>query len=304
MSGLNKYPPWERCGGENMSEYDNFSGYGESAWPSDYSPQGFGAMPPQQYLTPSQEMKRKGLKKTKIGLALLMGAVGCQIASLLLSPVPCLNSLLRLGALGLGISAYILLLIGAKAIEKPHKMLVITSMVIIGIAVFITIVAYIIVAMGAVSSLIGSASDTGISGEGMRDYMETIRMIAFVGIVPSIAIAVAYAMVVFKLTKKWGKTLLGVYIGLAVIGSIAGAFITYSLLGDVIDTIDASREYDDQEIQDIQQEQIIKSWIGSLIRAPEYIVYLVAVLGAFLNVKKMEEDSKPKLDSRLYDIRL
>jgi hypothetical protein len=288
-----------------MNDYDLSGDNAERPWPTGYSSQGYGAPPSQLVIETPEEIKRKKLKQTKIGIGLLIGAVGCMILGLLLAPIPCIGALLSLGMLGLGISAYILMLLGANAIEKTHKTLLITSMVLIIIAFLFTIVIAIMTVFASMGTLMGSTSSDEISGQDMRDFFESIRTIAFVGLFPNMLMAIGYAMILFKPAKKWGRPLLGVFLGLAVLSSIGSVMISYTLMGDIIDEIDPNKDdYTLDDMTSFQKDITMNSWAAGLVRVPEYIIYLIVAIGAFINVKHMEEKAAPKLDSRLYDLRL
>ncbi|MGA1872865.1 MAG: hypothetical protein ACMUHY_04275 [Thermoplasmatota archaeon] len=278
---------------------------GQGQPPGGYQGQGYGAMPGGGYTESPGEVKRRKLKQTRIGIGLLMGAIGCVLVAILASPVPCIPALLGIGVLGLGISAYILLLMGAGALEKPHRTLVITSLVIIIIAYFITVIIAVMAVFSSVVPLMGSSSDETLTGQDMKDFFETVRIMAFFSIIPNVMMAVGYAMILFKPAKKWGRPLLGVFIGLAFLTSIGGALISYTLTGNIIDDIDLDRgDYELEDVQELQQDVTINSWLAGLIRVPEYIIYLIVAAGALLNVKRMEDELKPKLDDRLYNIKL
>ncbi len=249
-------------------------------------------------------LKKKKLKQTKIGLGLLLGAVGCQIVALLAAPITCIAGLLGLGVFGLGLSAYIMLLLGSKAIERPHKTLLISSMVIIGIAFLIMMAIAGVAIIGTLDSIAGTTSQD-FTGQEIRDIFEITRSMAFIAIVPNIMMSFAYAMILFKPAKKWGRTMLGVFLGIAVLSSIGAAFTTYNLTGDLIDEIDPDRDdYDTEDFTSFQQDATMNGWLAGLLHVPEYIIYLIVGFGAFFNVKKMEEEYQPKLDNRLYDLQL
>ena len=177
-------------------------------------------------------------------------------------------------------------------------------MIIVGICYFIMIIVAVIIAMSTMGSMMSGLNED-FSGEDIRGIFETARSAAFISIVPNILLAVAYAMVLFKPAKSWGRPMLGVFIGLAVLSSIGGAFISYTLTGDLIDEIDPDREdYTADDVTSFQQDATMNGWIAGLVRLPEYIIYLIVAIGAFMNVKKMEEELQPKMDSRLHNIRL
>ena len=253
-------------------------------------------------LTPPQEEKRKKMKQTKIGLGLLMGAIGCMIFSILLAPVPCIGGLMGLGTLGLGVSAFILMLLGANAIEKPHKTLLIVSLGIMILA-FLT---SIIIAIMAVSSSLGPLWSGGltntITGQEMRDFFENIRTMAFLSFIPNILFAVSYALILYKPARKWGRPLLGVFIGLALLSSMGVVLINYSIAGNTMEKIDPNRDdYSLDEMESFQKDMTTKIWIAGLLRVPEYILYLIICIGAFLNVKSMEEELKQGSYDRSYN---
>ncbi len=282
-----------KIGGEKMDDYNPSQFYSQGASPGSYYDPGYGGQP-QQVLTPQQEEKRKKMKQTKIGLGLLMGAIGCMIFSILLAPVPCIGGLMGLGTFGLGLSAFILMLLGANAIEKPHKTLLIVSFGIMILA-FLT---SIIIAIMAVSSSLGPLWSGGltdtITGQEMRDFFDNIRTMTFLSFIPNMLFAVSFAMILYKPARKWGRPLLGVFIGLALLSSIGVVLINYTLTGNIIDEIDPDREdYSLDDLTSFQEEMTTHSWIAGLLRVPEYILYLIICIGAFLNVKRMEEDLIP-----------
>ncbi|MBN1540120.1 MAG: hypothetical protein JW939_08250 [Candidatus Thermoplasmatota archaeon] len=253
----------------------------------------------------AREEKRKKLKQTRTGLGLLLGAITCMILSLLAAPVICINSILGLGTLGLGISAFIMMLLGANAIEKPHRTLLIISLVIIIIAYLVTMVLAVVSVFASMGSLLSGVSEEGIGGNEIRDLFENVRTIAFLSIIPGIMMAVGYALILYKPAKNWGRPLLGVFLGLSLLTSIGAAALTYSLTGDVIEGIDPDREdYDADDMEDLQTDVTMNGWMAGLLRVPEYLIYLAVAIGAFLNVKKMEEEMEPRLDDRLYNIEL
>ncbi len=285
-----------------MDDYDPSQVYGQGASLGGYYDPSYGGQPQQQMPTPPHEEKRKKMKQTKIGLGLLMGAIGCMIFSLLLAPVPCIGGLMGLGTLGLGLSAFILMLLGASAIEKPHKTLLIVSLGIMILA-FLTSIA---IAIMAVTSSLGPLWSGGvtetITGQEMRDFFENIRTMSFLSFIPNILFAVSYAMILYKPARKWGKPLLGVFIGLALISSIGVFLINYNLTGDIIDEIDPDREdYSLDDMTSFQEEMTTRSWIAGLLRVPEYILYLIICIGAFFNVRSMEEELEPISDNRFYE---
>ncbi|MBN1390388.1 MAG: hypothetical protein JXA22_07090 [Candidatus Thermoplasmatota archaeon] len=277
----------------------------EERSPGDRSGHRYDEMPGGQGTDRFQEAKRKGLKQTRMGLGLLLGAIACMILSMLAAPIACISSILGLGVLGLGISALIMMLLGANAMEKPHRTLLLIALVIVIIAILVTMVIAMITALLSMGSILGSAGGEGFGGQELRDLFENVRSLVFFSIIPNIMLAVGYAMILYKPAKMWGRVLLGVFLCLSLITSIGAAALTYSLTGEVIDGIDPEREdYDADEIDELQKEVTMNSRMAGLLRVPEYMIYLAVAIGAFLNVKKMEEGIGSRLDDRLYGLEL
>lgn len=291
-----------KIGGEKMEDYDPSPPYGQGASPGGYYDPGYGGKPQQQMVTPPQVEKKKKMKQTKIGLGLLMGAIGCMIFSILTSPVPCIGGLMGLGTLGLGISAFILLLLGANAIEKPHKTLLIISLGIMILAFLTSIIIVIMTVSSSLGTLMSGGLTDTITGQEMRDFFKMIRTMAFFSFIPNILFAVSYALILYKPARKWGRPLLGIFIGLALLSSIGVVLINYTLTGNIMDEIDPNRDdYSLDDMESFQKDMTTNSWIAGLLRVPEYILYLIICIGAFLNVKSMEEELKPRSYDRSYN---
>ena len=181
--------------------------------------------------------------------------------------------------------------------KRPFGVIIIAfllSIIVVAVTVFISL-----------TSLMGSSSSENFTGEEIRNFFQNMRSIAFLGLFPNLLMAIGYALILFKPAKKWGRPLLGVFVGLAVLSSIGSVLINYSLMDNVIEEIDPDKDdYTLDDMTSFQQDITMNSWAAGLVRVPEYLIYLVVAIGAFINVKQMEDKEAPKLDSRLYDLKL
>jgi len=270
----------------------------------DFNTVGPGAPMMAPRVDPLREEKYRKMKSTKIGMALILGTIGCLLIGALATPVPCIGALLGLGALGLGIAGYVMMIKGGDAIEGPHRTLVITSIVVISIAVFGSVVIAVMGAMASMGSLMGSAWDGTFTGQDLKDYFESLLPLIYVGVVTNILISIAFVLIFIQPSKKWGKVMIGIYIGLSVIMIPASSYVSYTMTKDIIDDIDVAADYDQEKLEEFQNDQTSNNWIVSVMRVPEYVLLLIIGFGALFNVKKMEQELEPKLDPRLYSINM
>jgi hypothetical protein len=252
---------------------------------------------------PIREQKRKWAKSSKIGIALFLGAFGAYIVGIP-TVIVCIGILLILGAFGLGIAGYVMMIRGGNAFPKPHKALVIASLIILISGVIIALILSLAFTDTASSSVWGAGLDGTYSGEEIIDTWDSQQSGLWVGMVTAVFFTAAWAMLFFVPSKKWGKILIVVYVVISLSLSGAGILMKNSFIDEAKGDIDPDKEYSLDEYNELNMDLSIKSLVAGLLGLISLIILIIIAIGAFINVKKMEEELKPKLDNRLYDLKI
>ena len=79
-------------------------------------------------------------------------------------------------------------------------------------------------------------------------------------------------------------------------------FMKYSFIDDAIADIDPDAEYSLDEYNELSRDLSVRLLMGNLVNLVPTFVLIVIAVGAFINTKKMEEELKPKMDDRLYNL--
>ncbi|MGA1847799.1 MAG: hypothetical protein ACMUHB_00535 [Thermoplasmatota archaeon] len=252
---------------------------------------------------PLREEKHRKMKATRIGLALFLGAFASYIVGIP-TMIICIGFFLLLGAIGLGIAGYVMMIKGGDALQKPHKTLVILSLVIMIASIFVgVILGLVVTGMGNYDFDWGLEEKT-YSGAEVKEELETLQRGVWTGIVTTILTSGAWAMLFFIPSKKWGKILIVVYVVLAILLAVTSAGLKYVMIQNEIDDIEDddlySRTEKDTLISDLNLRLILPGLMGFIAS----ILLVIIAIGAYLNVKKMEQELEPKLDPRLYSINM
>ncbi|MFO8050996.1 MAG: hypothetical protein R6V01_04780 [Thermoplasmatota archaeon] len=238
---------------------------------------------------PSQEERIKKLKKNKLGLIFLLSAVGCYTLGIFGSIVSCITVIMNLAALGLGITAIIFLIMGASSYRSPHKIFVISSISLVGVAIIFRIFISIMMAFSMFSSLM-SLSTESTTGSELAEMLQNMKPFILLLIVPHLMISAALVLPVLKITPNWGKILAGAFGGMMVLGVGVMALVQLDNLNSLIDDIDTTDEYDPGEVQEFQNERVVMTWLSQLLIGLIHLLALGSIVGALLeNNKKLTE---------------
>lgn len=244
----------------------------------------------------------KDLKRTKLGLIFLMSAAGAYTLGMLGSVISCVTLLMNLAALGLGITAIVFLLMGARSYGTGHKLMTIASVVLVGVALVIRLFVLIMMISAIFSSFAGAFDDT--TGQEFIDMMESMKPFIIMLVVPYLMMAAALVLPALKITPAWGKIFAGIFGFMVIIGLAVMVMVQIQNIDSIIDEMEADREYETEEIQELQQDRAMTAWASILLLGGVHILSLIVILGALMeNSKRIkEESSKQQQPMGIYNL--
>ena len=126
----------------------------------------------------------------------------------------------------------------------------------------------------------------------------------WIPIVTALFFSVALSMLFLIPSRKWGKILIPVYIALSLAFAGGEMFLKQNAIDDAVSDIDPEEVYTDEDYQKKGLDLTLKLLVIDLINLVPVILLLIIGVGALMNTKKLEEELKPKMDSRLYSLKL
>lgn len=252
-----------------------------------------------QLQDPQKESRKKALKRTKIGIALFLGAFGAAIVGIP-TLIVCIGFLFMLGAIGLGIAGFILMIIGGNAFPKPHRILVISSLCLMIFTIFIAIILAFMTVGDYDYNYSWSLTEKEYTGEEIKEDLEPRQNSSWTPIVTTIFTSAAWGMLFFMPSKKWGRIMIVVYIGLAIMLAVAASVFQYAIIENEKNSIDDNEQFTQTEKNKIDSDLSLKLILPSLLGLLPFILLIIIAFGAYSNVKKLEQELEYKPPSPLH----
>jgi hypothetical protein len=250
------------------------------------------------------EQKYRDIKKTKIGLAFLLGGASASLLALATVMISCLAGLLTLTGFALMIVGYIFMIRGRKALKGSHQRLVFVALVYFIIAIILSLTMGLFISGPPDLDLAQRMTKGEITGTDIQDTMEREQESLLPSAITGSMTAVAWGLIVFMPSKKWGRILIGAFIVLSMILITTSLMMQTHIYQESINSIQYDEMYSLTDYQDIRIDLLKDQLPAYIVGAIPQILLIIVLVGAFLNIRNMEEKNKPSMDNRLDDLKL
>jgi hypothetical protein len=105
-------------------------------------------------------------------------------------------------------------------------------------------------------------------------------------------------------SKKWGKYLIAAFIILSMVLITASLIMQTETYQEHISSVQYDATYSQTDYQEIRMELAVDEIPAFAISAIPHLLLLAILVGAFMNVRKLESENQPRKDDRLRDLKL
>jgi hypothetical protein len=105
-------------------------------------------------------------------------------------------------------------------------------------------------------------------------------------------------------SKKWGKYLIALFVILSALLITTSLLMQVEIHQEHISSVQYDRLYSQSEYQDIRTDLITEEMPALAVSVIPHLILMGILVGAFLNIRKMENDCQPRMDDRLKDLKL
>jgi hypothetical protein len=251
-----------------------------------------------------QEKKYKDLKSTKMGLAFLMGGAASGILAVSVMMVSCLSGLLSLAGLALVIVGFVFMIKGRKSLGKVHSKLVLVALAYFILAAVLSIGMSMIVSGPPDFDLLVRMTEEEVIGSDIMDTLDREQENLLPGVIAASISALSWALVAFMPSKKWGKYLIALFVILSVVLVTAGLLMQTEIFEEHIAKVQYNKYYSQTDYRELRGDLVMDQMPAMLLSAIPQLLLIIILVGAFLNMRKKENENQPRMDSRLKDLSL
>jgi hypothetical protein len=233
-----------------------------------------------------------------------MGGAASGLLAVAVIMISCLSGLLSLTGLSLMIVGYIFMIRGRNALKGAHSKLVFLALAYFIMAALLSIGMSLIVSGPPDFDLAVSMTEDEIKGSDIMDTLEREQVNLLPGVIAASISALSWALIAFMPSKKWGKYLIALFVILSALLITTSLLMQVEIHQEHISSVQYDRLYSQSEYQDIRTDLITEEMPALAVSVIPHLILMGILVGAFLNIRKMENDCQPRMDDRLKDLKL